>query len=84
MIEIKTIKTKAEIGEFIDFRTELYRDDPCACPYLFSEEMADLYQGLKDAQPYWEYCEAEYYMAYKDGKAVGRIAAIINHRANKK
>ena len=44
MIEIKTIKTKAEIGEFIDFRTELYRDDPCACPYLFSEEMADLYQ----------------------------------------
>jgi GNAT superfamily N-acetyltransferase len=84
MIEIKTIKTKAEIGEFIDFRTELYRDDPCACPYLFSEEMADLYQGPKDAQPYWDYCEAEYYMAYKDGKAVGRIAAIINHRANKK
>lgn len=84
MIEIRTISTKAEIGGFIDFRTDLYRDDPCACPYLFSDEMADLYQDSKDAQPYWDYCEAEYYMAYKDGEAVGRIAAIINHRANEK
>ena len=30
----------------------------------------------------FEFCEAEYFLAYKDGKIVGRIAGIINHRAN--
>ena len=81
MIEIRTISTEKEIGEFIDFRTEMYKDDPCAVPFLYIDEKADL---MKDQNPAFSFCEAEYYMAYRDGKAVGRIAAIINHRANEK
>jgi hypothetical protein len=38
----------------------------------------------KDKNPAFEYCEAEYWMAFRDGKIVGRIAGIINHKANER
>lgn len=79
MIEIRTITSEKELEKFIDFRTELYKDDPCAVPYLFISEREDL---DRKKNPAFRFCEAEYYMAYRDGKAVGRIAAIINRRAN--
>lgn len=79
MIEIKKISTKKEIGRFIDFRTELYKDDPCAVPYLFMGECDDL---DKKKNPAFDFCEAEYFMAYKDRREAGRVAAIINHKAN--
>lgn len=81
MIEIRTITTTKEIEAFIDFRTQLYKDDPCAVPYLFMDEKATL---LKEKNPAFAFCEAEYYMAYRDGKPVGRVAAIINRKANEK
>lgn len=81
MLEIRTISTPREIDEFIDFRTELYKEDPCAVPYLFMDEKDTL---SRDRNPSFDFCEAEYYMAYRDGKAVGRVAAIINKRANKR
>ena len=81
MIEIRTISSKKEIEKFIDFRTDLYKDDPYAVPYLFMDEKADL---TKENNPVFTYCEAEYYMAYRDGKPVGRVAAMINHRANER
>ena len=79
MIEIRTISTSKEIEQFIDFRSDLYKDDPYAFPFLFSDEKNVL---SKTENPSFEFCEAEYYMAYRDGKPVGRIAAIINRRAN--
>ena len=81
MLEIRTISTPREIDEFIDFRTDLYKDDPCAVPYLFMDEKDTL---SRDRNPSFDFCEAEYYMAYRNGKAVGRVAAIINNRANKR
>ena len=81
MIEIRTISTSKEIDRFIDFRTELYKDDPCAVPYLFMDEKDTL---TKEKNPSFDFCEAEYYMAFRNGKAVGRVAAIINHKANKR
>lgn len=80
-IEIKTISSEKEIEQFIDFRTQLYKDDPCAVPYLYMDEKATL---DREKNPSFEFCEAEYYMAYRDGKAVGRVAAIINHKANER
>ena len=81
MVEIRTITTSREIDRFIDFRTELYKDDPCAVPYLFMDEKDTL---SKDRNPSFDFCDAEYYMAFRDGKAVGRVAAIINRKANKR
>ena len=79
MIEIRTVSSKKEIGKFVDFRTNLYKDDPYAVPYLYDDEVNSL---LPSKNPAFEFCEAEYYMAYRDGKPVGRVAAIINHKAN--
>lgn len=79
MIEIRIVSTPKEIERFIDFRTRLYRHDPFAVPYLFADERETLTPGKN---PAFEFCQAEYYMAYRDGEAVGRVAAIINSRAN--
>ncbi len=79
MIEIRTVKSKRDMGRFIDFRTELYRDDPCAVPFLYTEEKDTLSPA---ANPAFDFCEAECFMAYKDGREAGRVAAIINHKAN--
>lgn len=81
MIEIRTVSAPKDIERFINFRTELYRDDPCAVPYLFKDEKDTI---MPDRNPAFEFCEAEYYMAYRDGRAVGRVAAIINHHANER
>ena len=82
MIEIRTVGTSREMDRFIDFRTELYRDDPCAVPYLFMDEKETL---SREKNPAFDFCEAEYYMAYNgEGKVVGRVAAIINRKANER
>mgnify|MGYP002860819186 CR=1 FL=1 len=81
MIEIKTVKTKKELKQFIQFYYDLYRGSDCAVPYLFFDEMATL---RRDKNPSFECCEAEYFLALRDGKVVGRVAAIINYRANER
>lgn len=78
-IDVRRVETKHDLKLFIDFRTKLYKDDPCAVPYLYMDEMDNL---SHEKNPNFEFCEAEYYLAYRDGKIVGRVAAIINHRAN--
>ena len=69
------------LKEFVQYQYDLYRDCPQAVPFLFSEEMNTL---RSDKNAAFEFCEADYFMAYCDGKAVGRVAAIINHRANER
>ena len=79
MIKIKRVETKRELKLFIQFYYDLYRDNDCAVPFLYSDEMATL---RRDKNPSFECCEAEYFLAYKDGRLVGRVAAIVNHRYN--
>ena len=81
MIKIKRVETKRELKQFIQFYYDLYRNNDCAVPYLFSDEMATL---RRDKNPSFECCEAEYFMAFIDGQMVGRVAAIINRRANER
>ena len=81
MIKIKRVETKRELRQFIQFYYDLYRGCNQAVPYLYSDEMATL---RRDKNPSFECCEAEYFLALKDGEVVGRVAAIINHRANER
>ena len=81
MIEIREVKTRQELRKFVQFYYDLYRGNKYAVPYLFSDEMGTL---RKDKNPSFECCEAAYFLAYKDGQVVGRVAAIINHRANER
>ena len=78
-IEIKKVETKKELKTFIELHYELYAGNEYDAPNLYSDELKTL---SRDTNPAFEFCEAEYYLAYKDGKLVGRVAAIINHRYN--
>lgn len=78
-IKICKIEGKSGIRKFIDFRIELYKDNAYNVPNLYSDE-EDTLNPEKNSS--FKFCEAEYFMAFRDGKPVGRVAAIINHRAN--
>ena len=81
MVEIRKVSTKKELKQFIQFYYDLYRGSEQAVPYLFFDEMATL---RRDKNPSFECCEADYFMAFKDGRMAGRVAAIINRRANER
>lgn len=74
-IEVKEITGKKEFLEFIKFPMKLYRDNPYYVPPLIQEEKQALDQTKN---PVFDHAIAKYYLAYKNGKVVGRIAAIIN------
>ncbi len=78
-VEIKKVVSKADLKKFIRFNYELYRDNAFSVPDLY-EDMLDTFQ--RDKNPAFDFCEADYFLAYKDGQLVGRVAAIINRRAN--
>ena len=80
-IEIKQVTNRKELKQFVQFYYDLYRGNNYAVPYLFFDEMTTL---RKDKNPSFECCEAEYFMAFRNGKMVGRVAAIINRRANER
>jgi len=81
MVEIRPVSTKHELKQFIQFYYDLYRGSEYAVPYLFFDEIATL---NRDQNPSFECCDAEYFLAVKDGRIVGRVAAIINYRANER
>ena len=81
MVEIREITTKKELHQFVQFYYDLYRGNDCAVPFIYLDEMATL---RSDKNPSFECCESAYFLAYKDGKIVGRVAAIINRRANER
>lgn len=81
LIQIKKVETKNELKKFIEFHYDLYEGNVYDVPPLYSDEWNVL---SKDKNPAFDFCEAEYFLALKDNKIVGRVAAIINHKANKK
>ena len=83
MSEVKIVKVsdKSQLEAFIQFHYDLYRGNEYDVPNLHSDEVTTLSQ---DKNPAFEFCKAQYFLAYKDGKVVGRVAAIINEKANKR
>lgn len=79
MVEIRKVTTKRELKQFIEFYYDLYRGSKQAVPYLYFDEMATL---RREMNPSFECCEADYFLALRNNKVVGRVAAIINRRAN--
>lgn len=78
-IEIREIHTKRELEKFIEFANELYKDCPYYCPPLFFDEMNCF---NPKTNPALDVCEYQLWMAYRGKEPVGRIAGIINRRAN--
>ena len=80
-LEIRKIGTKCELKKFIQFANDLYADCPYYCPPLFFDEV-NCFDPKHN--PALEVSEYQLWMAYRDNKPVGRIAGIINRKANEK
>ena len=81
MVEIVEVKNKKQIKNFIDFPTKLYKGvKQYVHPLRMSE--FEMFNPKKNAS--FEDCEATYFLAYKDGVLVGRIAGIIQRLYNQK
>lgn len=81
-IEIRKVEGRKGLRKFVDFHYTLYKGNEYDVPNLFMDDMRTL---DKDRNPAFEFCKAELFLAYNErGEIVGRVAAIINSKANKK
>ena len=78
-IEIKRVTDKRGLDAFIQLHYDLYRGNAYDAPNLYSDELHTL---SRETNPAFEFCDAEYFLAYRDDKVVGRVAAIVNRRYN--
>ena len=78
-VEIREVTNKKELKKFVKFNIDLYKGNPYHVPGLIEEEMMTL---DRKRNPAFEVCDAIYFLAYKDGKIVGRIAGMINRPSN--
>ena len=80
-ITIKKVSGRKELKKFIRFNFKMYKGNPYSVPDLY-DDMLNTFNKKKHAP--FDLCEAEYLLPYKNDELVGRVAAIINHKANEK
>jgi len=78
-IEIQEVTTKEVLRRFVDYPNVLYRDVEPYIPSFYSDDLDD---WNREKNPAFSYCDAKCFLALKDGEIVGRIGAILSHKAN--
>ncbi len=78
-VQIEQVQSSAQLREFAAVPWRVYEQDPNWVPWLYFERL-DFFNKKKN--PFFEHAEADYFIARRDGDAVGVIAAILNHRHN--
>ena len=78
-ITVKKVENRKDLRKFVRFPEKLYRSNPCYVPALVFDEM-DTLNPAKN--PSSAFCDSALYLAYKDGELAGRVAAIVNRKAN--
>ncbi|ACC98736.1 hypothetical protein Emin_1186 [Elusimicrobium minutum Pei191] len=74
-MSIQIVKVgKKNLKHFINFQYDLYKNDK----FWIGELKMDAKHALT-SDPFWKHAHKQLFLAYKDGKIAGRIAAIINH-----
>lgn len=81
MVNIRQVENNRDLRKFVRFANDMYADNPYFVPALLSDEMNTF---RKDKNPAYEFCESALFIAYIDGKAVGRIGVLVNHKNNEK
>ncbi len=76
-VELKEVTTRKELKKFVKFPFVLYRNNQYWAPPFIKDELKNLDPAIN---PAFDHCEAKYWLAYKDGRIVGRIAGIINNK----
>ncbi|MEI6173759.1 MAG: hypothetical protein WCR01_08400 [Bacteroidota bacterium] len=80
-LEVRKVTSRRALKKFVEFPFSLYKHNKYWCPPLTFDEINTL---RKDKNPAFSYCEAEYWMAFRDNQAVGRIAGIINNKEHER
>lgn len=80
-VTLKKVESKADIKQFVRLPFEIYKDNKYWVPPIIKDEIKAL-DPLHN--PAFSFCDAVFYLAYKNGKCVGRIGAIINKKYNEK
>lgn len=75
-IVVKEVVNRKMLKAFIDLPYRLYKGHPCFVPPLRFDEEGTL---RHDKNPAFDYCQARYWLAYKNNEVVGRIAGIVNN-----
>ena len=78
-ISVVPVVTARDLRRFARFNVQLYRNHPYAVPDLIKDTV---HSFLPSRNAALEFCDAQTFLAVMDGKVVGRVAAIINHKAN--
>ena len=78
-LQIVQVQSNDQLRQFVTVPWRVYKDDPNWVPWLYFERL-DFFNKTKNA--FFEHAEADYFIARRDGEAVGVIAAILNHRHN--
>ncbi len=79
-IQVRPVRTAKDLRAFVDLAWDVYRCDPNWVPPLKSEQARLLTPGR---HPFWNLAERELFLAERECRAVGRIAAIVDHNANR-
>lgn len=74
-LELRPVRTRSDLKRFIKYPFSLYKNSPYWVPTLIADDLATL---DLTRNPAGEFCESMYWLAYRDGHPVGRIAAILN------
>ena len=80
-VKIREVTGKAELRTFVDYPNQLYAGVPQFVPAFYGDDLAD---WDEKKNPAMAYCEAKRFLACRDGQVVGRIGAILSHKANEK
>lgn len=80
-VTIRPVLTRKDLKIFVEFPNRLYKGNPYFVPKLFMDEVATL---DPKKNPAYAFSESALFLAYKDGVPVGRVAAIVNRKANEK
>ena len=75
-VTVKVVETDQDLKDFIGFPYSLYRNNPYYVPPLRADQETVL---RVDQNPAFDHCTAQYWLAYKNNRVVGRIAGIVNH-----
>ena len=80
-LELKLVTSKKDLKRFIAFQNQLYKGNKFWCPQMRMDEMNTL---SRDKNPAFDFCDASYWIVCRGKEIVGRVAGIINHKANER
>lgn len=80
-VEIREVRTKQDYKDFVQVQFDIYKDNAYWVPPIKKDEIKVL---QPEFNPAFRFCQAKFWLAFKNNKCVGRIGAIVNNKCNEK